>query len=348
MNLKLNDCFKIKFEFNASIYQMQIDVPVLRWRLGSLCSASARCDNIWWEDVDEKKLYIKYPNHLSSPLYIITGTSCEKIQGKKIGDEYRYSIEHLFQIRNQEPITLGVLINGQEERITEIHFKPLIKDFSVSYYDRNDLIQGLYAQWKYIGRGDLHVDVIYSPTNKVIKHYTIHDNEQLMDRNIELYYSEHEIVIYQLVEDDFFGGDTEKNVLVHETFIVGDPIIVYTKNKLLKGTFCISDEDKYELSNFYLKDIKFSKRRGFYQATGMYFIRDRYTKKEREWYFTDLNPFLVKPIYIGMDKLTFEIVDKDGDGLIYDVKTKYVNPREVEKNAERYKLIDAVELEIVK
>ena len=63
----------------------------------------------------------------------------------------------------------------------------------------------------------------------------------------------------------------------------------------------------------------------------MYFIRDRYTKKEREWYFTDLNPFLVKPIYIGMDKLTFEIVDKDGDGLIYDVKTKYVNPREVEK-----------------
>ena len=49
-----------------------------------------------------------------------------------------------------------------------------------------------------------------------------------------------------------------------------------------------------------------------------------------------------------MDKLTFEIVDKDGDGLIYDVKTKYVNPRVVNKNAERYKLIDAVELEIVK
>jgi hypothetical protein len=348
VNLRLNDCFKIKFEFNASIYQMLIDVPVLRWRLGSLSSVANRYDDIWWEDVDEQKLYVKYPNHLSSQLHVITGTSYEKIQGKKIGDEYRYSIEHLFQIRNQEPVTLGVLLNGKEERITEIHFKPFVKDFSVSYYDRNNLIQGLYAQWKYIGSGDLHVDIIYSPTHNVIKQYVIHDNEQLMDRNIELYYNEHEIVIYQLIEDDFFGLDTEKRILVHETFIVGDPIIVCTKNKLLKGTFCISDEDKYELSNFYLKDIRFSKRRGFYEATGMYFIRDRYTGKEREWYFTSHNPFFIKPIYIEMDKLTFEIVDKDEDGLIYDVKTKYVNPREVEQNAERYKLIDAVELEIVK
>ena len=48
------------------------------------------------------------------------------------------------------------------------------------------------------------------------------------------------------------------------------------------------------------------------------------------------------------DKLTFEILDKDEDGLIYDVKTKYVNPREEEHNVQRYKLIDTVELEIVK
>lgn len=348
VNLRLNDCFKIKFQFNTSNYQMIIDVPVLRWRLGGLRSMEKRCDDVWWEDVDEQKLYIKYPNYLSSQLHIITGTSYEKIQGKKIGDEYRYSIEHLFQIRNQDSITLGVLINGKEERITQIHFKPLVKDFSISYYDRNNLTQGLYAQWKYIGSGNLCIDIIHLPTRNVIKHYIIRDTEHLMDQSIELYYSEHEIIIYQLIEDDFFGGDTEKRILVNETFIVGDPVIVCTKNKLLKGTYCMSDKDKYELSNFYLKDIKFSKKRGFYEATGMYFIRDRYTGKERQWYFTSHNPFIIKPICIKANKLAFEIVDKDEDGLIYDVKTKHVNPREVNHNTERYKLIDTVELKIVK
>ena len=205
VNLRINDCFKTNFDYNATTYQMLLNVPVLRWRLGSISSISNRCDDIWWENIDEQKLFVKYPNHLLSQLHIITGTSYEKIQGKKIGDEYRYSIEHLFQIRNQDPITLGIKLEGKEERITEIHFNPFVSDFSVSYYDRKNLIQGLYAQWKYIGSGDLHVDIIYSPTHNVIKQYVINGDEHLLDRNIELYYSEHEIEIYQLTEDDFFG-----------------------------------------------------------------------------------------------------------------------------------------------
>ena len=151
-----------------------------------------------------------------------------------------------------------------------------------------------------------------------------------------------------MIEDDFFGSGTGKKVLLHEKFIVGDPVIVRTKKKILKGLRCISNSEKFELSNFYLKDIKFSKIRGFYEATGMYFIRDRYTGNEREWYFTSYNPFVIQPVCLENDKLTFKIVDRDGDGLIYDVKTKYVNPREEEHNEARYKLIDAVELEIVK
>lgn len=348
VNLRLDDNYKIKFESNAVIYQLIVEVPVLRWRLGDLSSTSSRYDDIWWEEVKEQKLYIKFPNHFSSQLHVITGAAYEKLQGKKNGDEYKFSIEHLFQIRNQEPITLGVLIDGKEERITEIHFKPYLKDFSVSYYDKNSLIQGLYAQWNYIGRGNLHVDIIHTPTHNVIKQYVIQDKDHLMDRDIELYYSEHEIVIYQLSEDEFFGGDVEKNVFVHKSFIVGDPVIIYTKNKLLKGKLCVSEDYIYELSNFYLKDIRFSRKKGLYEATGMYFIRDKFTGKEREWYFTNHNPFILKPIYVEPDKLTFEILDKDEDGLIYDVKTKYVNPREEEHNVQRYKLIDTVELEIVK
>lgn len=80
----------------------------------------------------------------------------------------------------------------------------------------------------------------------------------------------------------------------------------------------------------------------------MYFIKDRYTGRDRKWYFLNYNPFVIKPVHIEVDRLTFEIVDRDEDGLIYDVKTKYVNPREEERNIGRYKLIDAVELEILK
>ena len=164
------------------------------------------------------------------------------------------------------------------------------------------LIQGLYAQWNFMGSGDLHVDIIYSPTRNVIKQYVINGEMHLMDRDIELYYSEHEIDIYQTVEDDFFGSGAEKILLLREKFIVGDPVIVSCKNKLLKGISCISDSERFDLSNFYLKNIKFSRKRGYYEATGMYFIRDRYTGNEREWYFTKHNPFVIKPVSIDQNK----------------------------------------------
>ena len=348
VNIKINKFFRTEFLFNGNIFQLHIELPVLTWRLGILNSDINKSSDVWWEDVDDQKLFIKYPNMLLSQLHVITGTSYEKIQGKKIGDEVRYSLDHLFQITNQDPITLGIKLYGNEERITEVHFKPFIEEFSVAYYDNKTLGQGLYAQWDFMGSGDLHVDLIYSPTRHVIKQYMINGKEHLMDRDIELNYSEHEVEIYQTIEDDFFGNGTEKIVLLHKKFIVGDPVIVFCKNKLLKGISCISDSERFNLSNFYLKDIKFSRKRGFYEATGMYFIRDRYTGNNRKCYFTNHNPFLIKPVSIDQNKVVFEIVDRDQDGLIYDIKTKHVNPREEEHNESRYKLIDEVELEIVK
>ena len=348
VNIKINKFYRTEFLFNEKLFQLYIELPVLTWRLGNLNSDLNKSSDLWWEDVDDKTLFIKYPDRLLSELHVITGTSYEKINGKKIGDKVKYSLERFFLLANQEPVTLGIMVFGQEVCIAQVHFKPFIREFSVAYYDNKNLIQGLYAQWNFIGSGDLHVDLIYSPTRHVIKQYLINGDEYLMDRDIELYYSEHEIEIYQTIEDDFFGSGTEKVLLTHEKFIVGDPVIVSCKNKLLKGISCTSDSERFTLSNFYLKDIKFSRKKGFYEATGMYFIRDRYTGNEREWYFTNHNPFVVKPIRIDKDKVTFEIVDRDEDGLIYDIKTKYVNPREEVHSELRYKLIDEVELEIVK
>ncbi len=331
------------FQMKQKKYVIEIEIPILKWRFGSVNSSLKQSNHIWWQDLNEYVLYISFPT-TPSKLHVVSDLGYERFEGKKIGNEVRYTLNHLFQVSNQNPITLGVRLNGDEVHIADIHFKPVILDFSVAYYDNRHLIQGLYGSWRFLGQGKLEVDLIYSPTRRVIKHYVLDDDDNLLDKEISLYYSKHEIEIYQL-EEDFFGEGTSKNILLHETFIVGDEVLVMCKNKTLKGITCESELEKYELSNFYLKDIKFAKKRGLYEATGLYHIRDRFTGDMREWYFTNHNPFILKPIGRKNGKLTFEIVDRDEDGLIYDIKTKYINPRE-DGNESRYRLIDTITLEI--
>lgn len=331
------------FQLKDKEYVIELEIPVLKWRMGSVSSSLKQSDHIWWEDLNEYVLYISFP-YAPSKLHVVSDLGYERFEGKKIGSEVKYTLNHLFQVTNQNPITLGVRLNGDELHITDIHFKPVLLDFSVAYYDNRHLIQGLYGSWRFLGRGKLEVDLIYSPTSRVLKHYVLNDDENLLDKEISLYYSEHEIEVYQ-IEEDFFGEGASKNILLHETFIVGDEVLVMCKNKTLKGVTCESESEKYELSNFYLKDIKFAKKRGFYEATGLYHIRDRFTGDMREWYFTNHNPFILKPIGRKKGKFTFEIVDRDEDGLIYDIKTKYVNPRE-DGNESRYRLVDTITVEI--
>jgi hypothetical protein len=343
IKLSKQSVYQSVFHLKDKKYVIELEIPVLTWRMGSINSSLKHSDHIWWKDLNEYILYISFPN-FPSKLHIVSDLGYEKFEGKKIGSEVRFTLNHLFQVTNQNPITLGIRLNGDELHITDIHFKPVILDFSVAYYDNRYLIQALYGSWRFLGQGDLEVDLIYSPTRRVIKHYILNDDENLLDKEISLYYSEHEIEIYQ-IEEDFFGEGSSKNILLHENFIVGDEVLVMCKDKTLKGVTCESESEKFELSNFYLKDVKFAKKRGFYEATGLYHIRDRFTGDIREWYFTNHNPFILKPIGKKNGKFTFEIVDRDEDGLIYDIKTKYVNPRE-DGNESRYRLIDTITLEI--
>lgn len=329
---------------NDMEYEIEIDIPVLAWRISNINSNSRNSENIWWEDIQDYKMYIHYPKEISK-LYIISDLGFEEVDGKKEKDEYRYSLENLFQTTDKGSITLGICLNGKEEKITEICFKPMIKDFTIGYNNKTRLIQGLFATWTFLGKGDLEINLIYSPNNRIIKHYQLSDSNILMDRDISLYYSEHDIEIYQIEDDDFFGGKPEKNVLLKEKFVVGDQILVACKNKVLKGKRCLVGDDKFDLSNFYLKDIKFSKEKGCYEAIGFYHRVNANTGKEIDWYFTHHNPFIIKPIKQEKEKITVEIVDREKDGLVYDTKTKYVNPKEIGKK-ERYKLIDAIVLEI--
>lgn len=345
INIKENKVFSSIFYLHSVEYEIEIKLPVLSWRIGSINSDMKNSDNIWWENVKDYRLYVKFPNK-PSRLNIISNSGYEKLEGKRIGDEVKYSLDHLFQISEQDPITLGIHMNGKEECITNIHFKPAIRDFSVAYYDYRNLTQCLYANWSFLGIGGIEIDVIYFPTQKVIKHYELSNSDHLMDKDITLYYNEYEIEIYQVEEDDFFGECAVKNVLLREKFIVGDPLIVACRNKVLKGNKCISESENFDLSNFYIKNIKFAKKKGYYEATGLYYIKDRYTGDKREWYFTNYNPFIIKPIKQENGRFTFEIVDRDEDGLIYDIKTKYVNPRKY-GNSSRYKLIDIMIFEII-
>lgn len=343
IKLSKQSLYQSVFLLKKKKYVIELEIPILKWRMGNINSSLRHSDNIWGQALNEYLLYISFPN-IPSKLHVVSDLGYEKLEGKRIGSEVRFTLNHLFQVTNQDPVTLGIRLNGDELHITDIHFKPIILDFSVAYYDNRHLIQGLYGSWRFLGQGDLEVDLIYSPTRRVIKHYILNDDENILDKEISLYYSEHEMEIYQ-IEDDFFGEGSSKNILLHENFIVGDEVLVMCKNKTLKGVTCESESEKFELANFYLKDIKFAKEKGFYEATGLYHIRDRFTGDIREWYFTNHNPFILKPIGNKNGKFTFEIVDRDEDGLIYDIKTKFVNPRE-DGNESRYRLLDTITLEI--
>lgn len=345
INIRKNKTFSNWFSYKGNKFLLEIDIPMVTWRFGQINSDMISSDNIWWEDIDDYRLYIKFPNE-ETRLYIVSSDGYEKIEGKKIGDETRFSLDYLFQTTEKDSITLGIVIDGTEEIITEIHFKPYIKNFTISYHDDNSLLKGLFSSWTFLGKGKLYVDIIDSLTSNVIKSYEVDGHHGLIDKNIELYYGEYEVEIYQL-EEDFFGTGKKKSELFRNNFIVGDPVIVKCKNKRLKGLTCTSISDKYYLGNFYLKDIRFSRKKDYYEATGMYLVRDWYNGKEREWYFTKYNPFIIKLIEYEGNRITFGIVDRDEDGLIYDTKTRYVNPREVDNDMSRYKLIDSITFEIL-
>lgn len=346
VNIKKSINFTAEFEYNKSRYFLIIELPMLSWKLGNINSEMKASENIWWRNIKDYKLYIKFPDKVSK-LHIIESNNYEKLQGKRNGEEYKYSLDYLFHVTNKKAITLGVRLGEKDVLISVIHFKPSIKDFYISY-NNDHMITGLLAGWNFLGANKLFVDIIYSKNSQILKHYEFEEYEHLMDNDIELYYGAHDIEIYQIEEDDFFGGPAIKNILLHERFIVGDPMLVKFKNRIIKVKKCTSDSTKFYLDNFYLKDFKFAKRRGYYEATGFYYIRDCHTGEEREWFFTKYNPFILKPIDVETDKLTFEIVDRDGDGLIYDAKTTHVNPREENGNGSRYKLIDTIVLELLK
>lgn len=346
LNIKKNKIFSTEFKYNSNRFIINFELPIVAWRFGSINSGLKTSDNLWWEDIDDYKLYIKFLN-TGSNLYIVSNINNEIIQGKKIGDEYKFTLDHLFQTTEKESITLGIILDGIEEKITEIHYKPTIRNFSIEYFDNSYLMNGLIASWSFFGKGKLYADIIYCPTDKIVKTYEIEQYNGIIDKDINLYYNEHRIEIYQLNEDDFFGEGNTKSILWTEKFIVGDPILVKYKNKTLKGIQCTSETDKYEIDNFYIKNIKFSKKRGYYEATGYYIVRDLFTGENREKYFIRYNPFFLKAIENKSSRVTFEIVDKDKDGLIVDLKTKHINPKELHGKAHKYKLIDAIVFEIV-
>ncbi|QNO15913.1 hypothetical protein HYG86_14620 [Alkalicella caledoniensis] len=348
INLRKNKSYKTQILHKNNRYWLTIEIPILYWKFDNVKSDMKTSRYIWHEDVETYNLFINYPSDIKPPgLHVITESSIEVIQGKFTREGYKYSLEYLFKVTNQGPISLGVIIDGNQEAITEIHFNPVIKNLSVAYYDNNSLINGLVASWSFLGSGELSADIVYSETSKVIKNYKLKKGQQILDKKIELFYGEHEIKLYQVQEDDFFVGSEVRTDLAQQEFIVGDPIIVKTKSKILKCKKCLCEDIEYDVQNFYLKDLRFSSKWGHYVATGYYLKRDKYTGQERIWYFTKHNPFELRLLNQEDNQYIFEIVDKDQDGLIYDKQTTNINPVYEDGDVSRFKLIDEVVLEII-
>lgn len=346
INIKKQTICKVLVKFQAIEYILNIKIPKLNWRLGSFSSEIQSSNHIWWEDISEKQIYIDFP-YKSDYLHLVTDSRYEILQGKKVDERYRFTIGQFLQKGSDKSLTLGVMVNGVEETITNIYFEPRIVDFNYKYNHNNHFFSGLYAGWEFCGTGELFAELKYLSTSSVIKTYHLQSYENIIDKDLFLYYGEHEIVFYQLIKDNFFGGNPEKVELLQEKFIVGDTVLGKCKNKILKGIECICDSEKYKLGNFYLRDLRFGNRRGYYVATGFYYINDRDTGEIREWFFTRYNPFILKCTNFKSNEIEFEILDHEEDGLIYDSNTMHINPKLPNNNRDRYKLVDTIVVQII-
>jgi len=343
LKLSQNHFFIVEVDFNDQILEMLLQLPVLKWEMDDISSDMKSSNTLWRNDLHDHIFKLTFTEKIDK-LHVVSDMGYEQVVSKSMSNETTFALGYLFSIEDQGKITIGVKLKNQDICLTEIYSRPTLLDFSVAYYDNRHLMQGLYSNWKFIGEGDLNVNIIYSPNGRVIKSYTLKHDETLLDQDLNLYYNKHEIEIYQN-EEDFFGEVDRKNILISKSFTVGDEVLVTCRNQVLKGISCESDSVSYTLSNFYLKDVRFSRRKGYYEAEGLYHIEDRYTGKTKEWYFSNNNPFLLKHLSTNKNKLTFEIIDCDEDGLIYDTKTHYINPRE-ERRDTKYVLIDTITLEI--
>ncbi|WP_368645336.1 hypothetical protein AB4027_10790 [Alkalibacterium putridalgicola] len=323
--------------------KITIDLPYLEWDLSGYHS-SHHVTDIWYNKVSDQNLKVSYYKPITQ-LRLLDSKSHYKVNGRVDNQTTLFDLHDYTYVKRDEPLTLGVIVEGKKEKIATIHYHPKIKNFAASYYPPKNGISGLFVEGYFIGEGDLKVVLKNKQTSKVLRKYELRDELSVVDHELELDYGLYTIEVYLIEEDDFFGQGSTEQLLAKKELLVGDPLLVVTKNKVAKVNKCKTYHGNYTLDNFHLQNFRFSKREGYYEADGFYYIKDWDTKELRKWYFSRYNPFLIKVAEATSSMFELEIEDKEGDGLYYDIKSKHVNPKHHEKE-EYIRVIDTITVEI--
>ena len=326
-------------------YVLYVEVPRLEWQLGNKCSEDKKNCLIWHEDLEDANQLIINAPIKPTVVLLITDERTYTLEGKSTSVGYSYDIYNELQSNTKGKVTIGLMYGMEQYILTNIFYQPTLEMFSIRYYAYSNILKGLQCFWNFLGKGEIWIDIIYCKTNQVIKTYKVTDGKPIYDPNLELYFGKHQVVIYQLIEDEFFDEEPEKKILLEETFIVGDIFLCKTNRQMLKIIRCLGDNNEtYDVPNFYIKNIGFDKKTQRYTGEGC-FQTSTYTG-EKLIFMTYYNPLSIE--VINLESLRLRIIDKNGEALIYDKKTGHINPKEIPNQYDRYVLIEEVETIIYK
>lgn len=346
VNLRYHDKLELSIEREDLIYEAFIDVDILRVGLEEDNLKITVGTRMWWEELLEKRLILKTPFKKNQLIIEIDGK--RHIEGyRKKGGLYYFEIGNYINYKGNKKITFSLESENEVIKLFDVYLENHIEDLKANYIYYSGINNGFYASLNFIGKGKLIADLVNLYTKQVEKNYEFHKDNKILDENLRLHFGYYELIIYEKVEDDFFG-ESESKYLDSIKFIAGDKLLIDLKNKRLKGVSCRCDKKTYFVNNFYIKDFKLVNKKFWkYEGVGFFLKKDWLTYEKKEWFFTQYNPIGFNILDYKDRSITLELVDRNGDGILIDKERLVIANHPESNDYNKFDLIDSIKFEVV-
>lgn len=284
---------------------------------------------IWHEDFKIENLATK--GFLTNPLWkfeVSQEKAIIRLGKDSIHDGFTY-----YNLSNLEKLTSIhelILVNGDKESsILKIVHDPVIKGLQPIFQNDN-----LVVRTDFIG-----------PKNLIIRF-------SIPELNINISKKLDDTVVFEGVQSGYFAyqleiillkkkliGKPTEIILHSEKFNKGDSLIIDSKKSGIKFNQIFSDEEVYELNNFY---IKLFKKLNEEEYLGHAFHNKLFNNERKEVYYDTINPVKLTSLYSDEDIQSFQVCDKDGEVLMYDKQTRFINLDTRTRDYERYCIVDEI------
>lgn len=339
INLERYKSQDLNFFIEESEYILKIDIPKIEWFLSDITSSNLNSSEIWYEEIKDRLLTVSSPVNIKNLRIKSKGLADQIVKATRKNELFLFDLQEYFTTTQKTFLSVSIVTEKEEIDIFNIHFQPIVLSLDAIYSDKNHMAAGLFINCEYVGSYPFYISITKKESGVLIKDYQKTNNCSLWDKELILDYGEYGVEVYTK-EDDFFDDEPDKIIIQTKALTHGDSLINECKEYIIQGIACYTDRKKYPVHNFYLKHLRPTKIKDMYLADGYFNIRNRVTHELREFTFNDLNPLQLT--LINKDQMLFEIVDKDDDGICFDIGTGNVNPRNY-SDKKQIKLIDKIE-----